>query len=154
MHGRGQGGEVFVLDMGEQLKVIDVARDLIRLSGHAEEEIEKAIVDKNPKVALLHKVGPEGSAKGDAKCWKFIVTAAEGNPLYYDSHKISQNGAGVEIYFVEITADNFRRGGEVILETKLDWRQAQVLAVKLLNFAGLAKEYESEQKKIINERLV
>jgi hypothetical protein len=53
------------------------------------EEIEKAITDKNPKVALLHKVGPEGSTKGDAKCWKFIVTAAEGNPLYYDSHKIS-----------------------------------------------------------------
>ena len=37
--GRGKGGELFVLDMGEPVRIVDLARDMIKLSGPGADDI-------------------------------------------------------------------------------------------------------------------
>ncbi|KAG0323195.1 hypothetical protein BGZ97_012354 [Linnemannia gamsii] len=52
----GQGGEIFILDMGQSIRIVDLARDLIRLYGFADGQVKLIYTGLRPGEKLYEEL--------------------------------------------------------------------------------------------------
>lgn len=72
----GDGGRVFMLDMGEPLKIVDLARDLIRLSSHSESDIPIVYSGLRPGEKLFEEIRMEGESIHPTVHPQIVITEA------------------------------------------------------------------------------
>jgi FlaA1/EpsC-like NDP-sugar epimerase len=74
----GRGGEIFVLDMGEPVRIVDLARDLITLSGLREgEDIEIAFTGIRPGEKLFEELSTDSEKADKTRHPKIFVGRIE-----------------------------------------------------------------------------
>ncbi|MCC7495995.1 MAG: polysaccharide biosynthesis protein [Bryobacterales bacterium] len=80
----GHGSEIFVLDMGEPVHIVDLARNMIRLSGRDESEIEIRFTGLRPGEKLFEEL---------------VLDSEDIAPTYHEKIKVlrSQRPRGAEI---------------------------------------------------------
>jgi FlaA1/EpsC-like NDP-sugar epimerase len=74
----GEGGEIFILDMGEPVKIVDLARDLITLSGLTPgEDIEIVFTGLRPGEKLFEELAVDGEDVDKTRHPKIFVNRGQ-----------------------------------------------------------------------------
>ncbi|MGG1630905.1 polysaccharide biosynthesis protein [Rossellomorea sp. NRS-1567] len=68
-----RGGEIFVLDMGEPVKIVDLAKNLIKLSGYTIEEIGVKYAGIRPGEKMYEELLGENEVHGEAVFPKIFI---------------------------------------------------------------------------------
>lgn len=76
-----KGGEIFVLDMSEPVKILDLARNMIRLSGYTEEEIEIVETGVRPGEKLYEELLLDKERNDEQVYEKIFVGNIKGYPI-------------------------------------------------------------------------
>jgi len=72
----GEKGEIFVLDMGQPIKIVDLVKTLIRLSGQKEDDIEIKFVGTRPGEKLFEEILIEKERSQATKFEKIFIAPA------------------------------------------------------------------------------
>ena len=81
----GQSGQIFVLDMGEPVKIVELARMLIRLSGKTEQEIPISYVGLRPGEKLYEELLADDETSVPTPHPKLRIAKSSGQPPQIDS---------------------------------------------------------------------
>jgi len=92
--GMGEGGEVFILDMGEPIRIVDMARELIRLSGlEPDVDIKISFTGTRPGEKLFEELALEGESARKThhkKVYVGTVGRLEPEVLHNGLHRLRQ----------------------------------------------------------------
>lgn len=105
----GKGGEVFVLDMGEQVRVLGMAEELIRLSGlEVGEDIEIKIVGLRPGEKMFEEIltkEERSGVLGDSGHEKIFIAKVE----EVDGEKLEKDVRELEVLAREMDSEGIVR---------------------------------------------
>jgi FlaA1/EpsC-like NDP-sugar epimerase len=114
----GEGGEIFILDMGTPVKIVDMAKDLIRLSGFEPDvDIKIEFVGLRPGEKLFEELITSGEGIVPTSHEKILVLRGQTcdqnrlNEGIEDLTKLAeeQNGVGIRSKLREIV-EGYRPG--------------------------------------------
>ena len=109
----GQGGEIFLLDMGSPIKIVDLARDLIRLSGFEPDvDIPIEFIGLRPGEKLYEELITEGEGIVPTEHQKIMVL----RPEYPDAAEMEARHARMLRDVEELAALAEARAGDGIRE--------------------------------------
>ena len=87
----GEGGEIFILDMGTPIKIVDMARDLIRFSGFKPDvDIEIKFIGLRPGEKLHEELATEGEGISRSAHGKIFILKGNHNDLHWLNQKIEE----------------------------------------------------------------
>ncbi|MDP2650806.1 MAG: nucleoside-diphosphate sugar epimerase/dehydratase [bacterium] len=110
----GQGGEIFILDMGKPIKILDLAHELIRLSGYIPDvHIPIAVTGIRPGENLFEDILTDEEKTGGATKWEKIYVSRTENSILLEELLKHLNGLGSKLF--DTTDEELRKALDSII---------------------------------------